>query len=75
MNEEKIKFMLSREETILNKQKVNKAKNIKNESVNSIVGEGRHKCVKEVLNDLDYLSDNIVKYLNLPKILKKNYKK
>lgn len=75
MNEEKIKLMLSREENYLNKQKSNKLKNIKNESVNSIVGVGKHKCVKEVLNNLDYLSDNIVKYLNLPKILKKNYKK
>ncbi len=63
LNDEKIKYMLSKEQNCLNKwnKKTGGRKGLKN--------------VGEVLKDLDDLSDNVVKYLNVPKVVKKNIHK
>jgi hypothetical protein len=74
MNADKIKQMLCKEKNCLNNNK-----SVKDREYVRVVGVGeynRKKHVGEVLKDLDFLSENIVKYLNLPKIVKKKiYKK
>jgi len=72
LNKEKIKLMLSKETRCLDVLKESKG----DKNVVSIVGDQRQRQVGEVLRDLEFLSENIVKYLNLPKNVKKKlYKK
>jgi len=72
LNKEKIKLMLSKETRCLDVLKESKG----DKNVVNIVGDQRQRQVGEVLRDLEFLSENIVKYLNLPKIVKKKlYKK
>ncbi len=74
MNNEKIQDLLLKEEKCLKKQKT--LKNINSSSFVNIVDVDKTKHVGEVLKDLDLLSDNIVRYLNVPKSVKKKiYKK
>lgn len=68
MNEDKIKLMLSKEENCLRRHKGHQNTKVATIDLGQI-------HFGEVLRNLDYLSDNIVKYINVPKIIKKPNKK
>ena len=62
-NDDNIRYMLSKEAKCLISLRT-KDKNIKKSNVSG---------VGDVIRNLDYLSENIVKFLNVPKITKKKF--